>query len=81
MRPEVYLDESYINRNHSNAFVWYSSDEGPWIQNPSGQGERLIIMDAITDQAGSKARGWCLQARTTPAITMAKWTGDVSPMV
>jgi transposase len=68
MRPEVYLDESYINQNHSNAFVWYSSDEGPWIQNPSGQGERLIIMDAITDQ------GWVEGARVV--FTSTRNTGD-----
>lgn len=22
-RPEVYLDESYVNKNHSNDFTWY----------------------------------------------------------
>jgi transposase len=26
IRPEVYLDESYVNKNHSNDFIWYSSD-------------------------------------------------------
>ena len=47
IRPEVYLDESYINKNHSNDFVWYSSEDGPWIQKPTGKGERLIIINAI----------------------------------
>ena len=23
IRPEVYLDESYVNKNHSNDFIWY----------------------------------------------------------
>lgn len=68
MRPEVYLDESYINKNHSNDFVWYSSDDGPWIQKPSGKGERLIIMDAITDQ------GWVEGARVVFKST--RKTGD-----
>lgn len=57
-RPEVYLDESYVNKNHSNDFVWYSSEDGPWIQKPTGKGERLIIMNAITKNgwvAGAKA--------------------------
>ena len=48
IRPEVYLDESYINKNHSNDFVWYFEEDGPWIQKPTGKGERLIIINAIT---------------------------------
>jgi len=23
IRPEVYIDESYVNKNHSNDFIWY----------------------------------------------------------
>jgi len=46
--PEVYLDESYVNKNHSNDFTWYSGEDGPWIQKPTGKGERLIIINAIT---------------------------------
>jgi transposase len=38
IRPEVYLDESYVNKNHSNDFVWYCDDDGPWIQKPTGKG-------------------------------------------
>lgn len=68
IRPEVYLDESYINKNHSNDFVWYSNDDGPWIQKPTGKGERLIIMDAITD------RGWVAGARVVFKST--RKTGD-----
>jgi len=47
-RPEVYLDESYVNKNHSNDFIWYAEEDGPWVQKPTGKGERLIIMNAIT---------------------------------
>ena len=47
-RPEVYLDESYVNKNHSNDFIWYSDEDGPWVQKPTGKGERLIIVNAIT---------------------------------
>ena len=36
-RPEVYLDESYVNKNHSNDFTWYSGDDGPWIQKANRQ--------------------------------------------
>lgn len=47
-RPEVYLDESYVNKNHSNDFIWYSGEDGPWVQKPTGKGERLIILNAIS---------------------------------
>jgi len=57
IRPEVYLDESYVNKNHSNDFIWYSGEDGPWVQKPTGKGERLIIINAITSSgwvSGSK---------------------------
>lgn len=48
IRPEVYIDESYVNKNHSNDFIWYYGEDGPWVQKPTGKGERLIIINAIT---------------------------------
>ncbi len=47
-RPEVYLDETFINKNHSHDNTWYLSTDGPWINKPSGKGPRLIIVHAIT---------------------------------
>lgn len=67
-RPEVYLDESYVNKNHSNDFTWYSGEDGPWIQKPTGNGERLIIMNAMTKD------GWVPEAKTVFKST--KKTGD-----
>ena len=57
IQPEVYLDESYVNKNQSNDFIGYSGEEGPWVQKPTGKGERLIIINAITKSgwvSGSK---------------------------
>ncbi|MBL0702128.1 MAG: transposase [Desulfosarcina sp.] len=68
VRPEVYLDESYVNKNHSNDFVWYYDDDGPWIQKPTGKGERLIIMNAITKD------GWVPGAKV--AFKSTRKTGD-----
>jgi len=68
IRPEVYLDESYVNKNHSKDFVWYYDDDGPWIQKPAGKGERLIIMNAITED------GWVPGAKVTFKST--RKTGD-----
>jgi transposase len=49
IRPDVYLDESYVNKNHSNDFIWYSDEDGPWVQKPSGKGERLILVHAMSE--------------------------------
>lgn len=68
IRPEVYLDESYVNRNHSNDFIWYYGEDGPWVQKPTGKGERLIIMNAITQG------GWVPMAKMVFKST--KKTGD-----
>jgi len=51
-RSEVYLDETYLNKNHSNESTWYSEEDGPLVNKPSGKGPRLIIVNAIT------ADGW-----------------------
>ena len=44
----IYLDETYINKNHSNQFTWYLETDGPWVNKPSGVGQRLIIVHAMT---------------------------------
>ena len=67
-RPEVYLDEFYINKNHSNDFIWYFTADGPWVQKPTGQGERLIIMNAITKD------GWVPNAKMV--FKSSRKTGD-----
>ena len=68
IRPEVYLDESYVNKNHSKDFVWYSSEDGPWIQKPTGKGERRIILHAITKD------GWVPEAKVV--FKSPRKTGD-----
>lgn len=68
IHSEVYLDESYVNKNHSNDFIWYYGEDGPWVQKPTGKGERLIIMNAITRD------GWVPGAKTVFKST--KKTGD-----
>jgi len=68
IRPEVYLDETYVNKNHSNDFIWYSGEDGPWVQKPTGKGERLIIINAITKS------GWVSGAKLVFKST--RKTGD-----
>jgi hypothetical protein len=66
MRPEVYVDESYVNKNHSNDFIWYWEEDGPWVHKPPGKGERLIIMQARTQN------GWI----PTATLVCTRTTGD-----
>lgn len=68
IRPEIYLDESYVNKNHSNDFIWYYGEDGPWVQKPTGKGERLIIMNAISSS------GWIDGAKLVFKST--RKTGD-----
>jgi len=56
-RPEVYLDETYINKNHSDQFTWYLEEDGPWVNKPSGKGPRVIVVHGIT------VNGWVNKAQ------------------
>jgi hypothetical protein len=68
LRPEVSLDESYGNKNHSNDLIWSWDEDGPWGQKPPGTGERLIIMPAMTKH------GWIPNAKLVCKRT--RKTGD-----
>jgi transposase len=67
-RPEVYLDETYVNKNHSSSFTWYFDDDGAWVNKPAGVGPRLIVVEAITEN------GWVNGARLV--FEAKKRTGD-----
>jgi len=67
-RPEVYLDETYINKNHSDQFTWYLEEDGPWVNKPSGKGPRVIVVHAIT------VNGWVDNAQLV--FDANKRTGD-----
>jgi transposase len=66
--PEVYLDETYINKNHSSPFTWYLDDDGPLVNKPSGVGPRLIVVHAVTKD------GWVDGAQLV--FEAKKRTGD-----
>ena len=67
-RPEVYLDESYINKNHSNDNTWYFDEDSVILGKPTGKGDRLIIINAITKD------GWVPNAKLV--FRASKKTGD-----
>lgn len=68
IRPEVYLDESYINKNHSSDNTWYFEEDGIILGKPTGKGERLIIVNAITKG------GWVPNSKLI--FKASKKTGD-----
>jgi transposase len=67
-RPEVYLDETFINKNHSCRFTWFLEEDGPLVNKPSGVGPRLIVVHAVTE------KGWVDGARLV--FEAKKRTGD-----
>ncbi len=68
IRPEVYLDESYVNKNHTNQFTWYWDEDGSDVNKPAGKGDRLIIVHAIM------STGWVNGAELV--FTANRKTGD-----
>lgn len=62
-RPEVYLDETYLNKNHSSSKTWYDLDDGPWVNKPSGKGPRLIILHAMSNNGWIKGTKLVFQAK------------------
>jgi transposase len=67
-RPEVYLDETYLNVNHSKDRTWYFEPDGPWVNKPAGKGARLIIVQAMSSD------GWLPKAKLV--FQAKKRTGD-----
>lgn len=50
----LYLDESYVNRNHCRGETWYHPEDqyGCACNLPSGKGERLVMLTGITAEYG-----------------------------
>ncbi|KAE9532327.1 hypothetical protein AGLY_009950, partial [Aphis glycines] len=42
-RPVVYLDETWVNQNHSRSRIWQNNEETEGFKIPTGKGGRLII--------------------------------------
>lgn len=66
--PEVYLDETFVNKSHAGQCTWYLAEDGPWVNKPSGPGPRLIIVHAMT------VAGWLPGAEVVLEATQR--TGD-----
>lgn len=42
-RPVVYLDETWVNQNHSRSHIWQNNEETKGFKIPTGKGGCLII--------------------------------------
>ncbi|GBN79628.1 hypothetical protein AVEN_125811-1 [Araneus ventricosus] len=51
-RPVIYLDDTWVNANHSPKFTWYSSISQGGLKVPLGKGSRLIICHAESADQG-----------------------------
>lgn len=56
IRPEIYMDETFVHVNHHKRFTW--NEEGTLVNMSSGVGARLIIVDAIIQDDRGKTYGW-----------------------
>ncbi len=75
-RPEVYLDETYLNKNHSSRFTWFLDEDGPWVNKPSGKGPRLIIVHAITQKGWVDGAELCFHAKKRTGDYHGQMDGD-----
>ena len=44
----VWLDETYVNKNHTTEYTWYVSEMGGRTGTPSSRGARWIVVNAGT---------------------------------
>lgn len=51
-RPVIYLDETWVNANHSPKYIWQSSTGQGGLRVPVGKGSRLIICHAGSADQG-----------------------------
>ncbi len=51
-RTVYYLDETWLNQNHTNAYCWQNADSSGGFRVPTGKGERLIICHAGSAKTG-----------------------------
>lgn len=65
-RPVYYLDETWVNENHTRKYIWQDSNKSGGLKVPPGKGNRLIVC-----HVGSASQGfvkdckWVFRSKTT----------------
>lgn len=67
-RPIIYLDETWVNQNHSRKYIWQNSLSSGGLKVPVGKGSRLIICHAGCYELGF--------IKDCALIFQSKHTGD-----
>lgn len=52
VRPVVYLDETWVNQNHTRNYIWQNSEGKEGFKVPTGKGGRIIICHAGSSSFG-----------------------------
>ncbi|CAH1726144.1 unnamed protein product [Aphis gossypii] len=50
--PVVYLDETWVNQNHTRGYIWQNEQNSEGLKVPTGKGSRLIICHAGSSSFG-----------------------------
>lgn len=48
----MYLDETWVNQNHTSNYIWQNFDHSEGFQVPTGKGSRFIICHASSGTFG-----------------------------
>ncbi|XP_060855104.1 uncharacterized protein LOC132946628 [Metopolophium dirhodum] len=51
-RPVIYLDETWVNQNHTKGHIWQNEFNSEGLKVPTGKGSRLIICHAGSSSFG-----------------------------
>jgi hypothetical protein len=51
-RPIVYLDETWVNQNHTRGYIWQNHENIEGLKVPTEKGSRLIICHAESPSFG-----------------------------
>lgn len=51
-RPVIYLDETWVNQNHTRNFTWQNSENSEELKVPTSKGGRIIICHAGSSSFG-----------------------------
>jgi len=51
-RPVIYLDETWVNQNHSRSHIWQNNEGTEGSKVPTDKGGHLIITHAVSSRYG-----------------------------
>lgn len=76
-KERVYLDETWINHNHTRESIWQRSDRNGGLKIPTGKGggRRVVVCHAGSVRGFVRRCGWTSPSEITPE-TFKEWFRD-----